>query len=159
MWRNSMPTVWSGNRMLSYLSQDDIDEVGQLFHAVFSAPPWCDQWESLNQVGAYMGDLMGNRNSCSFGYRIDGTLIAISLGYIFNWWQGKEYFIKEFCVTREWQRKGVGRCFMSELQSSLALAGVRAIWLSTERSMPAWDFYHSCGFAEAKDSGFLIKSW
>lgn len=124
----------------------------QLFVSVFSKEPWKDDWSEESQLQQYMSDLMDNNNSKSFGLFYQDELIALSLGYLFHWYQGKEYFIKEFCVATSYQRQGVGQLFIKAIKTQLHQEKVRAIWLLTERNTGAYSFYEKNGFQQSKET-------
>ena len=78
--------------MVKQINIDLKNEVKQIFLDVFTREPWNDKWQNESQINSYLDDLMGNNNSLSVGFFRDNEMIGISLGYIFHWWQGDEYF-------------------------------------------------------------------
>jgi aminoglycoside 6'-N-acetyltransferase I len=143
--------------MFANLCLDDLPEVRSLFLQVFTQEPWNDRWESEAYVDLYLNELIGNPNSLSFGYYHDRQLIGLSLGSIYHWWQGKEYFIKEFCIAKSFQGQGMGKRFFAMIEEALLTQNIHAIWLSTERDVPAYEFYHALGFKEQANSVLLAK--
>lgn len=144
--------------MIEVLSIKNIEEVKDLFLSVFSKPPWNDQWDTEKQLPMYLEDVMDNKNSLSLGYFHEGRLIGISLGYVFHWWQGTDYFIKEFCIDTNLQGAGHGKAFIAEIESYLKSKDIKAMYLTTERLTPAYFFYQKNDFGELKDSVFFAKS-
>ena len=144
--------------MLERILLTELPSVRELFLGVFSQEPWNDRWESEAYVDLYLNELMGYPNSLSFGYYHDRQLIGLSLGSIYHWWQGKEYFIKEFCIAKSFQGQGMGKRFFAMIEEALLSQDIHAIWLSTERDVPAYEFYHALGFKEQANSVLLAKS-
>ncbi|HAX02980.1 MAG: hypothetical protein A2Y45_06065 [Tenericutes bacterium GWC2_34_14] len=144
--------------MIKKLSFEDVEEVKNLFLSVFSNPPWNDVWVSDEYLTLYLKDLMDQQNSMSLGFVVDKKLIGLSLGYTFHWWQGKDYFIKEFCIKTDEQGKGLGSMFLNEIESYLLDQGVEAMYLMTEKEIPAFNFYHKNGFKLLKDSVMFAKN-
>ena len=144
--------------MIKRLTMHDMNHVKKLFLSVFSNPPWNDVWESDEYDALYLKDLMDQNNSMSLGYIINGELKGLSLGYTFHWWQGKDYFIKEFCIKTEEQSKGLGTAFLKEIETYLVDQGLKAIYLMTEKEIPAFNFYHKNGFKLLKDSVMFAKN-
>lgn len=144
--------------MIKKLNPEYKSEVQKLFHSVFSKPPWNDQWDMENQLPAYLSDLMDNQNSISLGYYHEDQLIGISLGYVFHWWEGTDYFIKEFCIDSAFQGAGHGKQFLEEMNDFLNSESIKAIWLMTERTVPAYAFYQKNGFHELKENVMFAKS-
>ena len=132
------------------------EEMKKLFLDVFSNEPWFDKW-NRNQLDLYMKDLTENTNSLSFAiFDENEELIGCSLGYIFNWWQGREYFIKEFFISRKNQSQGAGSTFLTLMKEKLRDEGVQHITLATEKTVPAYHFYQKNGFTVLEDSAFLV---
>jgi len=142
---------------VSMLQKSDYEEMKQLFLDVFSNEPWFDKW-SKDQLDLYMRDLTENHNSRSFAlYDEKEELIGCSLGYIFNWWEGKEYFIKEFFISRKSQGQGAGSVFLTLLNDQLRAEEIQHITLATEKTVPAYHFYQKNGFSVLEQSAFLVK--
>ena len=143
--------------MVRQIGMELKNEVKQIFLDVFTKEPWNDKWQNESQINSYLDDLMGNNNSLSVGFFRDNEMIGISLGYIFHWWQGDEYFIKEFCIERDSQNMGHGSIFLQELGEFLLGRKIRAICLTTDRNTPAYAFYKKNGFIELDEYPFLGK--
>ncbi|KHF39282.1 GNAT family N-acetyltransferase [Halalkalibacter okhensis] len=142
----------------SILNKSEYEEMKDLFLDVFSNDPWFDKWEDEKQVDLYLKDLTDNQNSLSLAfYDENQKLVGGSLGYVFNWWEGREYFIKEFFISREKQNQGLGSMFFEQISDLLKAEEIKHIWLATEKTVPAYHFYHKNGFSELKDSAFLMK--
>lgn len=132
-------------------------EVQTLFLEVFSKAPWHDDWQSEEQLSTYMEELMGNSNSLCLGYYHNEHLIGISLGYVFHWWEGTDYFVKELCIDTVYQGRGYGSIFLSEIEAYLKEHAIKALWLMTDRDTPAYDFYEKNGFKELGDNVVFAK--
>jgi aminoglycoside 6'-N-acetyltransferase I len=128
------------------------------FLDVFSNEPWFDKWDNEKQLNSYINDLTENNNSLSLAlYDEKDKLIGCSLGYIFNWWEGREYFIKEFFISRKRQNQGAGSIFLALINNILSTEEIRHITLATEKTVPAYQFYQKNGFSVLKDSVYLVK--
>lgn len=143
--------------MIRKLTYENRETIQALFHSVFSKPPWNDQWDLESQLPNYMSDLMDNQNSLGLGYYVDDQLVGLCLGYIFHWWEGTDYFIKEFCIDNEFQGKGHGKRFLDEINRYLHTQNIKAIWLMTERTTPAYAFYHKNGFYELDENVMFAR--
>lgn len=134
------------------------EEMKALFLDVFSNEPWLDKWEDEKQLDSYLKDLTDNSNSLSL-VCIDenNQIIGGTLGYVFQWWEGREYFIKELFVAREYQQQGVGSAFLKQIHEIMREKDIKHILLSTDKTVPAYDFYRKNGFSELKDSVFLLR--
>lgn len=139
------------------IGQSEIAEIKALFLSVFTAQPWNDDWSDGKQLDLYLDDLTGHRNSLTFGLYEDGRLIALSMGHIRHWYSGTEYFIDELCVRTERQHCGVGTHFVREIERAIRAMGVVHLFLLTEKTVPAYDFYRKNGFAELRENVAFCK--
>lgn len=143
---------------ISLLKEEQYEQFKQLFLDVFSNEPWFDKWDSDEQLDQYMKELTGNNNSLALVlYDENGEMVAGSVGYVYSWWQGREYFIKEFFVTRHKQNQGVGSIFIERINEYLKNEDIKYISLTTDRGTPAYDFYQKNKFNELKDNVFLFR--
>ena len=133
------------------LGINEIDIIKALFTSVFTIEPWNDDWSNQEQLNLYMYDLVGQSNSLTFGLFEDSELIGVSIGRIRHWYSGTEYNIDELCIRTDKQGNGAGTCFINEIEKELKSFGVTHIFLQTERSVPAYDFYLKNGFCELKE--------
>ncbi|MEC1523877.1 GNAT family N-acetyltransferase [Neobacillus niacini] len=142
------------------LKTSDHQQMKKLFLDVFSNEPWFDKW-NREQLDLYMKDLTENNNSLSFALfdeeEEEEELIGCSLGYVFNWWEGREYFIKEFFISRKNQSQGAGSTFLNLINDRLRAEDVQHITLATEKTVPAYHFYQKNGFSVLENSAFLVK--
>lgn len=143
--------------MVKELSINELSEVSKVFLEVFSSYPWYDKWESDVQLHNYLIEIMGNNNSLSFGLYIGDELIGICLGVTYSWFMGREYSIKELCIKREFQGRGVGKKFISEVENKIVDKEITNICLMTDRGTRACEFYLRNAFVE-KNTVFLFKT-
>ncbi len=139
------------------LGIEDISEIKRLFFDIFTNEPWNDDWSNGTQLHEYITDLIGNRNSLSLGLFEDGELIGLSLGSIMHWCTGTEYYIFEFCIKTEKQGKGTGTAFLKQVEELVKSKQITHIFLQTERTVPAFEFYRKNGFTEIADHVSLYK--
>lgn len=132
------------------LTPDEFPEMKELFRAVFTAPPWEDDWSDEQQLDEYLKDLCQVRTPIDLGLYEDGRLIGISIGCVKHWCGGTEYFIDELCIARDRQGGGLGTRFMELIESHLAERGIRQIFLMTQKRVPAYSFYKHRGFNEVE---------
>lgn len=132
------------------------EDIKQLLLRIFSGEPWNDSWDE-RQLELYVLELIANKNSLSIGLYEDGDLIGLSLGRVRHWYEGTEYWIDEFGVVPEKQKKGYGSKFLEEIQHFVAGRDIAAMVLLTERTVPACHFYKKNGFAVKEEQVFMVK--
>lgn len=134
-----------------------IDQIKTLFFRIFTGKPWNDDWSNPVQLHSYIMDIIGNPNSLSFGLFDEDELIGLSLGLIMHWHAGTEYYILEFGLASNRQGEGLGSLFMREIEHLAKEKDVTHIFLQTERTVPAYDFYTKNGFTELADHVSMFK--
>lgn len=135
----------------------NLNEIKELFRSVFTAPPWNEDWSDERQLDEYLRDLIEVRGSLIFGLFEDENLIGMSVGKIKHWFGGTEYFIEEFCIRGDHQGRGCGSAFMDMIAGRIKELGLNTIFLMTERSQPAYDFYRKIGFNELPELTAFAK--
>ena len=141
------------------LDGSSFEDIKTLFRSVFTQPPWNDDWSDEEQLDQYLLDLMGARTPLVLGLVEDGELIGISLGNIRHWYEGTEYLIDELCIKTEMQGRGYGSLFLSLIEEHLRERGLHTIYLTTDRNVPAYEFYRSRGFIELPDDVAFFKTF
>lgn len=124
--------------------------VKELFKSVFTAEPWNDDWSDEKQLDLYMTDLMGQSNSLTYGFFEDEELLGVSIGRIRHWFSGTEYNIDELFIKTEKQGNGLGTYFIKEIEKEVKKIGISIIFLQTESTVPAFDFYRKNRYNELK---------
>lgn len=137
---------------------NEIEMIKELFLSVFTIEPWNDDWSDQKQLDLYLHDLIGQSNSLTYGLFEKDKLIGVSMGRIKHWFSGTEYCIDELCIETKKQRKGVGSFFLKEIENGIKDLGLVDIFLQTERTVPAYDFYKKNGFYELEEHVSFCKS-
>jgi aminoglycoside 6'-N-acetyltransferase I len=123
-----------------------LDSCVDLFHRVFTGPPWNDKWPSHSHVKAYLEDIVDAPGFIGIlGFEKE-SLTGMLLGNIRRWYSGDQFWIYEFCIDNNFQRKGLGTQMVSFLKSELSRENVFSIALLTERESAAAAFYEKKGF-------------
>ncbi len=139
------------------LNVTDKNQVKSFFREVFTQEPWNDDWSNEKQLDNYMVDLIGNGNSLTLAYFDGDELVALAMGHIKHWYSATEYYVDELCVKTRRQGQGIGGKFISAIEQYLVKHDVKAIFLLTERDVPAYGFYKKCGFEEQENNVAFAK--
>lgn len=139
------------------LDETHLTEMAELYKKSFGQLPWNDDWSDENQLAQYIREISCSFNSLNYGLFIDDKLIAVSIGMIRHWWEGTNYNIEEFCVSPEFQGKGIGSRFMQMIEADIKNRGLCGIFLQTDNDKPAYNFYRKNGFFELSSHVSLYK--
>jgi ribosomal protein S18 acetylase RimI-like enzyme len=135
-----------------------LDDIITLFINVFKEEPWNDNWFSNKQAGKYLLDIINIPGFEGYLYISNDEVIAGLFGHLIRWWEGDEYFIKEFFVDPDFQGDGIGSKMMDKLNKELKKNNINTIVLLTDLHSPAADFYKKRGFTEKSDLKFMYKN-
>jgi aminoglycoside 6'-N-acetyltransferase I len=142
---------------LRKLNVDNIETIKEFFFDIFTKEPWNDDWSDKNQLHAYIMDLIGNHNSLVLGLYENGTMVGLSMGSVRHWYSGTEYYIDELCIMTTEQGRGLGTQFLKEIETFIKQEGMKHIFLQTERSVPAYNFYKINGYYELENHVSFVK--
>ena len=140
------------------LDESYLDEMAELYKNAFAGEPWNDDWSNREQLYEYIKEISGAYNCLNFGLKMDGKLVAMSLGMIRHWWEGTNYNIEELCVLPELQGRGMGSRFMELIENDIQTRGVVGIFLQTDNDKPAYKFYKIIGFGDLGAHVSLYKN-
>lgn len=138
------------------IKRNDIEKCAQLYAEVFSSEPWHENWSpSL----AYER-LMHFYDSKGFVGVLaeEKEIFSFALGNIEPFYSGAFFYLREMCTKPNAQNQGIGKKTIKSLEDTLASMEVKNIYLITERSIPAANFYTACGFDLSADMGFYSKT-
>ena len=130
------------------LDENYLPQMSELYNRAFGREPWNDNWNDAFQLNEYMREISCSFNSLNYGLLIDGNLVALSIGLIRHWWEGTNYNVEEFCVSPEFQSKGIGSRFMKMIEADIKKRGLSGIFLQTDKDKPSYGFYQKNGFNE-----------
>lgn len=138
------------------LIHSDIEICTELFIRVFNAEPWNDNW-SRERAKIYLEEYIKSPGFIGAVVELDETIKGFILGSRKSWWSGDEYFVNEFCVDLEIQRRGIGTNLLRFLEETLKNEGVQRITLLTERGIAAESFYMKNEFRVVDRLIFMYK--
>ncbi|MFV0395503.1 MAG: GNAT family N-acetyltransferase [Coprobacillaceae bacterium] len=139
------------------LTKDIIDECVDIYINTFSKEPWNDEYDSRNQIVTFFNNHIYNNYFLGYVGVLNNEIVALSLGMKKPWIKGMEYYIDEFCVSYQYQGKGIGTLFIKEIELDIKRMGLNAIMLNTEKGYPAEKFYRKNGFDVLEDMIILAK--
>ena len=140
------------------LNQSDLSDMAELYKSAFYGEPWNDDWSDEKQLMEYIKEKSGGYHAINYGLRIDGKLVAISLGQITHWWEGTNYNIEELYVDPDCQGQGIGSRFISMIEDDIRGRGLAGIFLQTDNDKPSYRFYHKNKFGDLDAHVSLYKN-
>lgn len=141
---------------LRSIQETDVEACAILFAQVFSSEqPWNEKW---NEVFAL--------ERLSHFYQSKGFIgvlaeqeevIGFALGNTEPFYFGSIFYLREMCTQTNLQNQGIGKKVLEALEKELLSEQVQRIYLTTERSIPAVNFYQKNGFNYSDKMGVYAK--
>ena len=140
------------------LDETYLPQMAEVFRSAFGHEPWNEDWSDEERLKTYLRETVCAANSLCYGFFVNGSLAAVSIGVIRHWWEGSNYCIEEFCVSPDIQHKGIGTRFMSVIEDDIVKRGISGIYLQTDKGKPSYSFYRKNGFDELDSRVSFFKS-
>lgn len=131
-----------------------LQECIDLYQDVFSREPWLENSDRDDVERLFLNFMDGNKFIGYVGKSSD-RIIDVSIGFLKPWIKGEEYYIDQFYVDYNSQRKGIGTLFLGKIKECLKEIDVHAIILATEKGYPSFEFYKKNGFSPIDDLCFM----
>ncbi len=126
-------------------NKDQLNICASLYKDVFNSEPWNDNWTeaaALDRLNDFF-DTPGFIGLCAFeNEKLTGCII----GNIEKYFEGNYFYLKEMFVSRNCQRRGIGKELITELEAKLNDRGIKNIILFTSNNMFPAEFYAKNGF-------------
>ncbi len=135
-----------------------IDEIVSLFLSVYQKEPWYDKWPSFERAKEYLLDIVKTPGFKGYIALYDKDIIGVCVGCINRWWQGDEFFIKEFFIDDKLQGNGIGSKLYDYTVLNLKNNNVKNIILLTNKNVKAYDFYKKRGLKKSQDTVFMYQN-
>lgn len=138
------------------IRRHDLEFCSELYCDVFSRSPWSERWSEeaaykrLNHFYRSEGfiGLVAENNG------ISGFVLGNTEPFLNSSW----YYLREICVSHNWQNQGVGTKLLKHLAVTLESHSVKNIYLATDRNIPVAKFYEKNGFLQEAEIGFFYKN-
>ncbi len=123
---------------LRNMEERDLEPCARLFAHVFSADPWNEPWDTEQALkrlvhfydsGGFLGVVAQYED-----------VIGFALGNLEPFCTGTLFYLREMCIDTAQQSQGVGTQLYLALQRELESRHVRAVYLATDRGIPAARF-------------------
>ena len=131
------------------LSPDDFLACSVELIAAVREAPWDEVW-TYEQAFTRIDELMSARVSRGFVCMDGDKCVSMLCGRIMTYQDKKQFWIDEFSVHPDWQRRGVGSRMLAFLRAELQreTPPIDYMALNTERGFPSVAFYEKNGFIQ-----------
>ena len=140
---------------LCALTAADLGACAEVFVEAFGGSPWNEPW-TWEQARRRLAEALGTPAALGVAAR-RGPAVGFALGFGEQGYDGRVFYLKEMAVRPAWQRRGVGRALLRQLEERARQRGYRHLYLLTRRGTPALGFYRGAGFRESARAVLLSK--
>lgn len=137
------------------IKSQDLINCARLYADVFACKPWNEPWS----VDAALDRLRHFYGSSGFVGLLaeQDDLVGFALGNTEPFHTGSLFYLREMCIATKQQGQGFGPRVYRALEDELHSRGLQSIYLTTERDIPAAQFYLNNGFSYVEKMGFYAK--
>ena len=143
--------------MIKKYTPTDIDICVPVFIDVFKNEPWNYDWITNEKIYKYFNDLQNTPGFLGLLHYDIGELTGFCFGLIYDYFANNTYDIKEILVKRKYQRKGIGTAMLAEVENYLKTYDMKIITLTTQRKIPAFEFYKKNAYSVSDGSVYMYK--
>lgn len=139
---------------ISKIVEKDIKKCAKVFIEAFNDKPWNDKW-TLESAYKRLYDIYRCPNFIGIKYVENNEIYGALFGNCEEWFEGKQFNIKEIFVSKRIQGKSIGSKLIDNLQYEVEKVGVNYLFLSTQNN-DLKNFYLKINFKE--DNSLCIMS-
>ena len=129
------------------ISLCDIDELVGMYIETFNTPPWNDEW-TVDTASKRLKQFINSEDSYGIKAYVDEELCGMILGSEEQFFDGRTFHIKEFCVNNNIRNRGIGTRIFKEFEKRLKNKNIQEIILLTCRSDETESFYKKLGLKQ-----------
>ena len=135
-------------------TKKDLKEISNLMNEEFSKPPFNEK--------SNLKDIL---KSIRFFHKIGTIKIAIEnkeiVGVIVfkqeQYWEGPSILIEDLAIRKNFQRKGIGKLLINDLEKDAKKKKISAIYFLTRKKSSAIKFYKKLGYKLRPNTVFFRK--
>lgn len=127
------------------INETKIDEVAQMYVETFNAPPWNEKW-TIETASKRIKQMINCEDAYGLIAYDREQLCGMILGSEEQFYDGKLFNLKEFCVRNERRNQGLGTEIYAEFEKPLKEKDIDKIFLFTLKNEKTETFYAKRGF-------------
>ncbi|ACD52876.1 spermidine acetyltransferase [Clostridium botulinum] len=137
------------------INESDIEECANIFVEAFNAEPWNDNW-TIESAHRRLQDIYKSPNFVGVKYTENNEIFGALFGNCEEWFEGRQFNIKEVFVSKKIQGKNIGSKLINSAENEVKKLGVDFIFLSTQNNNLK-NFYLKHDFEEASSLCIMFK--
>ncbi|WP_252234810.1 GNAT family N-acetyltransferase [Clostridium sp. CH2] len=137
------------------INENDIEACAKIFVEAFNAEPWNDNW-TIESAYRRLHDIYKSPNFLGVKYTENNEIFGALFGNCEEWFEGRQFNIKEVFVSKKIQGKNIGSKLINSAENEVKKLGVDFMFLSTQNNNLK-NFYLKHDFKETKSLCIMSK--
>ncbi|MFP4379253.1 MAG: N-acetyltransferase family protein [Candidatus Sumerlaeia bacterium] len=129
------------------IDKKDLIDCARIFIHVYNEEPFNDSWE-VEQAALRIKDLSETPHFFGMVAEEDEVVVGFVMGYSEQWFPDRQFCLKEMCVRKDMQRRGIGTALIEGLLEEMIKFNASVLYVNTGRKTGAARFFRQCSFLE-----------
>lgn len=138
------------------IEDNDIKRCADLYSQVFSSKPWNEEWNT-DLAMERLSHFYHSKGFIGVLAEEKQDVMGFALGNTEPYYFGSIFYLREMCIKTKLQNQGLGKITLKALKKELSANKINKLYLTTERAIPAANFYQQNGFKHSEKMGFYAK--
>ncbi|MCY6372129.1 GNAT family N-acetyltransferase [Clostridium ganghwense] len=135
---------------------DYLEECANLLISTFNSEPWNEKW-TFKTASKRLEETYKTHNFKGWVYKKDDKIIGVIMGNCEQWYEGFQYYIKDFFVDSTIQNRGIGSKILKYSEEELKAVDVNSIHFWTLKGGRIERFYKKNGYEVPSMLTLMIK--
>ncbi|MBN1037920.1 GNAT family N-acetyltransferase [Clostridium sp. ZS1] len=137
------------------INENDIEACAKIFVEAFNTEPWNDNW-NIESAYIRLHDIYKSPNFLGVKYTENNEIFGALFGNCEEWFEGRQFNIKEVFVSKKIQGKNIGSKLINSAENEVKKLGVDFMFLSTQNNNLK-NFYLKHDFEETNSLCIMSK--
>ncbi|NFI55576.1 GNAT family N-acetyltransferase [Clostridium botulinum] len=137
------------------INENDIEVCAKIFVEAFNTEPWNDNW-NIESAYRRLHDIYKSPNFLGVKYTENNEIFGALFGNCEEWFEGRQFNIKEVFVSKKIQGKNIGSKLINSAENEVKKLGVDFMFLSTQNNNLK-NFYLKHDFEETNSLCIMSK--
>ncbi|MBZ9690768.1 GNAT family N-acetyltransferase [Clostridium sp. M14] len=139
------------------IKENDIEACAKIFVEAFNTEPWNDNW-NIESAYRRLHDIYKSPNFLGVKYTENNEIFGALFGNCEEWFEGRQFNIKEVFVSKKIQGKNIGSKLINSAENEVKKLGVDFMFLSTQNNNLK-NFYLKHDFEETNSLCIMSKKF
>lgn len=140
------------------ITNADIKALAKLYVETFNAAPWNEEW-TQETAEKRLYQMINVESFYGFGVYSDEELSGLILGCFEQYYDGVNFYLREFCVKNSLRGQGLGTEILNTFEQKLSDMNIKEIYLNTTKNSSAERFYNKQSYNTHEHLTLMVKQF